>query len=147
MAETTPQDERFGGLAPDTVLPDQFFGALRQRAQLDGERRLMMAVLEDAVNVFMKQVFATDPKARQLFVEAEKWITEDDRSWFFSFTNVCDTLDLDSDYLRSGLLQWKEKAVADAARKRAEAAAQDHTPDYPEMGGEPETALLKASGE
>ncbi len=146
MAETN-LDDRFGGLVPDTLLPDQFFGALRRRAQLDGERRLMMAVLEDAVNVFMKQVFATDPKARQLFVEAEEWITEDDRSWFFSFTNVCDTLDLDADYIRSGLLRWKDRVVADA-RTRAEEAASQATAEDPDAGLEPETetVLLKASG-
>ena len=145
MAETN-LDDRFTGLAPDTVLPDQYFGALRQRAQLDPERRLMMAVLEDAVNVFMKQVFATDPKARQLFVDAEEWITEDDPSWFFSFTNVCDTLDLDAEYIRNGLLRWKERVVA-AARQRAKVSAEQGTGDDPETSvEEPETVLLKASG-
>src|SRR6185369_13371179 len=59
-------EDRFAGfLAPDAILPMQFFQSLRSKGRFDGERRHMIAILEDAVNVFMKQVHATDPKARQ----------------------------------------------------------------------------------
>ena len=140
MTDTT-LDERFTGLVPDTVLPDQYFGAMRQNAQLDGERRLMLPLLEDAVNVFKKQVLATDPKARQLFVEAEEWITHDDPSWFFSFTNVCDTLDLDPEYIRNGLLRYKEKALAaHAKREPQDDAGEEH------RSRDGETALRRRHG-
>ncbi len=146
MTDTT-LDERFTGLVPDTVLPDQYFGAMRQNAQLDGERRLMLAVLEDAVNVFKKQVLATDPKARQLFVEAEEWITHDDPSWFFSFTNVCDTLDLDPEYIRNGLLRYKEKVLAaHAKREPQDDAGEEHRSRDGETALDDDTVLLKASG-
>ncbi len=32
---------------PDLLLPTQFFAALKQKAQACGERRLMVAILED----------------------------------------------------------------------------------------------------
>jgi hypothetical protein len=150
MSETT-LDDRFTGLAPDTVLPDQFFGAMRQNAQLDGERRLMIAVLEDAVNVYLKQVLATDPKARQLFVDAEEWIMADDPTWFFSSTNVCNTLDLDAGYIRTGLRRWKERKVAEqaagqlAVRQEVERDAVKRS-NASGADGEDETVLLKASG-
>ena len=103
-------DERMAGIfQPDTLLPSQFFDRTRRRSEHDAERRLMIAVLEDAVDVYRKQVGATDQRAQQLFREAEEWIEESDRSWLFSFQNICDVLDLDSDYLRRGLRAWKEK--------------------------------------
>lgn len=105
-------EERLAGLfQPDTLLPSQFFDRVRRRSEHDGERRLMIAVLEDAVDVYRKQVGARDPRGQQLFIEAEEWIEDTDRSWLFSFQNICDVLDIDSDYLRRGLHAWKEKMV------------------------------------
>ena len=101
-------EERYvGPLQPDTVLPHQFFGALRRRSRLDGERRLMMAVLEDAVHCYRKHGSASDPRMKQLFLDAEAWINGTDRLWCFSFENVCDSLELDPDYVRDGLIALK----------------------------------------
>jgi hypothetical protein len=105
-------DERLGAaiFQPDTLLPSQFFDRVRRRTEHDGERRLMIAVLEDAVDVYRKQAAATDERGAQLFAEAEEWIEDPDRSWLFSFQNICDVLDIDADYLRRGLHAWKERA-------------------------------------
>ena len=105
MTDTNTEDRLTGFLQPDAILPAQFFQSLRTKGRFDGERRLMIAVLEDAVNCFMKQLHATDPKARQLFLDAEEWITADDRTWFFAFENVCDTLDLEPRLRPRGPLQ------------------------------------------
>jgi hypothetical protein len=103
-------DERFGVIfQPDTLLPSQFFDRVRRRTEHDGERRLMIAVLEDAVDVYRKQAGAQDPRGEQLFQEAEVWIEDPDRTWLFSFQNICDVLDIDADYLRRGLHAWKER--------------------------------------
>jgi len=103
-------DERFGVIfQPDTLLPSQFFDRVRRRTEHDGERRLMIAVLEDAVDVYRKQAGARDPRGEQLFQEAEAWIDDPDRTWLFSFQNICDVLDIDVDYLRRGLRAWKQR--------------------------------------
>jgi len=136
-------DTNAGFLQPDTILPAQFFQSLRTKGRFDGERRLMIAVLEDAVNCFMKQLHATDPKARQLFLDAEEWIRANDRTWFFAFANVCDTLDLDPDYVREGLFKWRaaeRRRVGDAALSAALAKIQaegevDDDQVEPEHGG------------
>jgi len=136
-------DTNAGFLQPDTILPAQFFQSLRTKGRFDGERRLMIAVLEDAVNCFMKQIHATDPKARQLFLDAEEWIRADDRTWFFAFANVCDTLDLDPDYVREGLFKWRaaeRRRVGDAAVSAALAKIQadvevDDDQGEPDHGG------------
>ena len=103
-------DERFGVIfQPDTLLPSQFFDRVRRRTEHDGERRLMIAVLEDAVDVYRKQAGARDPRGEQLFQEAEAWIDDPDRALLFSFQNICDVLDIDADYLRRGLRAWKQR--------------------------------------
>ena len=51
-------------------------------------------VLEDALHCYQKYVDSEDPRHRQLFAEAEEWIDADEPTWFFSFQNVCHTLDL-----------------------------------------------------
>jgi len=103
-------EERLAGLfTPDTLLPSQFFDRARRRSEHDGERRLMIAVLEDAVDVYRKQAGARDPRGQELFRDAEEWIEDPDRTWLFSFQNICDVLDIDAEYLRRGLHAWKER--------------------------------------
>src|SRR5438093_2241292 len=90
-------DDRLGEIfQPDTLLPSQFFDRVRRRTEHDGERRLMIAVLEDAVDVYRKQAGSRDARAQQLFRDAEEWIEDGDRSWLFSFQNICDVLGLDA---------------------------------------------------
>ncbi len=98
---------------PDTLLPSQYFERIRRRASSDGERRLMVAILEDAVDVYRKQAGARDRKRRQLFEDAEAWIESADRGWIFSYENICDVLGIDAGYLRKGLRVWKHKAAGD----------------------------------
>jgi len=95
---------------PDTLLPSQYFDRVRRRAGVPGEWQLVLAVVEDAVNIYRKHAAATDPEHRRLFDEAEAWIEDEDRSWFFSFESLCDVLGLDPDYLRRGLRTWKRRA-------------------------------------
>jgi hypothetical protein len=103
-------EDRLAGLfQPDTLVPAQFFDRVRKCRQFDGERRLILAVLEDAVDVYRKYAGAREPRGQQLFREAEAWIEDRDASWLFSFQNICDVLDLDADYLRRGLHAWKER--------------------------------------
>jgi hypothetical protein len=65
-------------------------------------------VLQDAVECFKTYAFATRPREKRLFQEAEEWIVEKNGDWLFSFENICETLQLHADYLRQGLLSWKD---------------------------------------
>jgi hypothetical protein len=104
MKENTALEDRAPGLfQPDTLMPSQYFDRMRRRTEYDGERRLMIAVLEDAVDVYRKQHGAEDPRGRVLFREAEEWIENTDATWIFSFENICHVLDLDAGYIRRGL--------------------------------------------
>ena len=95
---------------PDTVLPGQFFSVLREKAFVEGEKRLMAAVLADAVDCYMKHAFTTDTRSHNLFLDAEAWIFQSENGpWFFSFNNICDHLGLEPAYIRSGLLKWRDR--------------------------------------
>lgn len=103
-------------MQPDIVLPAQFFRTLRGRQALGGERRLIIAVLEDAVSCFQNNLFATDNRGKRLFREAEKWVMSGDRQLPFAFENVCDFLSLEANYIRQGLRRWACVAESQAAR-------------------------------
>lgn len=94
---------------PDTLLPSQFFAAMRKKVPQEAEYRLILAILQDAVECFQKHLFSPDHKARQLFEDAEAWIVSDDRDWPFSFVNICEVLNVHPEYLRRGLQAWRER--------------------------------------
>ena len=55
MQEKETLDEKLPSLfEPDTLLPIQYFEALRKKHLLEGEKRLVLSVLEDAIECFMK---------------------------------------------------------------------------------------------
>jgi hypothetical protein len=103
---------------PDTLLPDQYLETFRRKLHLEPEKKLMLAVLEDAIACFQKYVFTRDGKGRMLFQEAEDWVQEKNGDWLFSFANVCETLGFNSDYLRQGLTQWKAERLETRAKAK-----------------------------
>lgn len=104
-------------LQPNALLPSQFFAALKRRVEHEPERRLLAALLLDAVECFQKNLFARERKKRQLFLEAEQWIASTDRSWPFSFENACEQLELNPEYIRKGLFAWKDARLAERTRE------------------------------
>ena len=88
----------------DPVVIEQFF----KNGIRGGEERLMLAVLQDAVECFQEYVLAQYPWEKKLFQEAEDWILEKNTDSPFSFENICETLQLHPDYIRQGLLVWKQ---------------------------------------
>ena len=133
MQEKETLDERLPNLfEPDTLLPIQYFEAMRKKHLLEGEKRLILSVLEDAVECFMKCIDAATNKGQRLFREADEWITHEDKRWVFSFDNVCEMLDINADYMRVGLNKWKERKIELIARLRAQAEAAAANPALPE---------------
>lgn len=65
-----------------------------------GERRLLLAVLEDGIRTFLKHARATHGRALNLRREAFTWLTAGDRSDVFAFENICETLGIDAGRLR-----------------------------------------------
>ena len=106
-------EERVSSLfQPDTLLPDQYLDTFRRKLQLEPEKKLMLAILEDAIACYQKYLFARDSKGKALFVDAAEWVEETGTGSVFAFDSVCETLGLNPDYLRRGLVAWKEAASA-----------------------------------
>jgi len=122
--------DRSGGLfEPDVLLPGQFFSFFRKEAGFDRERRLMLAVLEDAIDCFQKYAHTNDLRGRQLFLESYEWIMSPDKRWLFSFENICQIVDMNPDYIRQGLSRWRTQngksavpLVSDLVRSEQHAA-------------------------
>jgi hypothetical protein len=118
-------DEKLPGLfEPDTLLPIQYFEAMRRKHLLEGEKRLILSVLEDAVECFMKCIESATNKGQRLFRDADEWINLEDKRWVFSFDNVCEMLDINADYMRAGLRRWKERKLVAIAQRNEERAQQ-----------------------
>ena len=94
---------------PDTLLSDQYFENLRRKTFFEPEKRLMLAVLEDAIRYYQDNWFSRNSKRKRIFDETEEWIVTPDSDWVFSFDHVCETLGLSPAYLRRGLLRWKQR--------------------------------------
>jgi len=55
-------------------------------------------------------------KEKHLFHEAENWILAENSDWLCSFENICTALGLDPNYIRHGLVQGKEKLLAESVK-------------------------------
>ncbi|HWO41423.1 MAG TPA: hypothetical protein VNO43_06425 [Candidatus Eisenbacteria bacterium] len=119
---------------PDVLAERNYAKTLERSQHFKPEEQLMLAVLEDAIFCYQKYLFAQDRKGRALFEETEAWLLEEGSDWFFSFNNICEVLGFDPQYLRQGLLRWKEEQLARTAKishgKKKKAAGRTHTVPY-----------------
>jgi hypothetical protein len=89
---------------PDFLVPVQFFDLTRRRSMLDGETRLLFAVLEDAVRCYVKTLNSSRRCDREQFDEVQHWFNSQAGSRSpFSFEYVCDVLTIEPQTLRKRL--------------------------------------------
>lgn len=96
-------------LEPDMVASALYFDNYQRKTPTQPENRLLLAVLEDAIHCFQDNVLAENGKSKKLFDDAEEWVLKEGADWIFSFRNVCELLGIDPEYLRAGLMRWKQK--------------------------------------
>jgi len=85
-----------GEFWPHTILPLQYFPPLAPQP----EKKLMAAVLEDALRILLYKTTVRSPRRRRLFVETDRWFRSNSDAWPFSFVNCCHTLGIDVAWLR-----------------------------------------------
>ena len=86
------------------ILPAQYGSMCRKKLPSEGERKLLFAVLEDAIRSYLKyrdgaEAYRHDPE----FIEAAQWLSSDEESGPFSFIRVCDALGINAGCLRIGI--------------------------------------------
>ncbi|MBX3028462.1 hypothetical protein KF840_26510 [bacterium] len=107
-AERYADHEQPDGEGDDVVLPAQFFPALND-PRTEPERRLMVAVLEEAISAVLCGASATGEERGTAALEAERWFASNSRSWPFAFCTLCDVLGLDVDRVRQVIAGWRER--------------------------------------
>jgi hypothetical protein len=114
MSAVVDVEERVLSLfQPDTLLGFEYREGLRRKIPLEPEKCLMLALLEDAITCFKKNLFARSAPAQELFREAEDWILEEQSTDLFSFNSVCESFALEPASMRQELLRWKERQLSE----------------------------------
>lgn len=103
-------DDPTGGGA-DTLLPSQFWATLAD-PRSEPEKRLMVAVLEEAMSLYLNAGGTAAEDRRALVREAERWFASDDRGATFTFGSICDILGLDTGRVRHALAAWRRRRDA-----------------------------------
>ena len=93
------------------VLPLQFHYG-RGTAMTDPVRRLMVAMLVDAIRCFQNKLGKRQLVKRQELAEVQSWIFSDKDNGFFSFGAVCEALGIDPKAIRKALVHWADKKLA-----------------------------------
>lgn len=117
-----PSDRRasVGLWEPDVILKQQFWARFSHQSWQKPEKRLMVAVLETAVDELQGNVSVRGLEQQQVYEEAHNWIfsdDSDDHGWPFSFVNICESLGIEHEWLRAGLKQWISRMRDDCATK------------------------------
>jgi len=106
-------------MQPHVILPSQYF---KRSESFVPERRLMTAILDDAVRCIERYGCPTDARERRIFFAAKRWLMASETHWPYSFERICAVLDLDANAVRARLLSRQPRARASAPRPRASAA-------------------------
>jgi hypothetical protein len=88
-----------------TILPTQYLEGAGARVGLP-HRRLMLAVLQTAIDDVRNNPLPEGINGRGIGRErdgARAWVASEDRSWPFSFENVCEAVGIDPVALRRAL--------------------------------------------
>jgi hypothetical protein len=96
-------------------MPQQYYDLISRRRIIDGERRLMFAVFEDAIRSYVMCMSAKSQVRRREFEEVKAWVELRGHHSVFSFDSLCDLFEIDPDILRH---QLKTLHSSDLPRRR-----------------------------
>src|ERR1700689_5274165 len=86
------------------ILPIQYGESRRRKLPSEGERKLLFAVLEDAIRCYLQHRDGdAAARGREEFVEAAEWLSSDEGEGPFAYVSVCEALGIDADCLRAGI--------------------------------------------
>ena len=88
---------------------------------MEGECRLLFAVLEDAVSRYLMNKKCETEEQRRIFKETAHWFRKgsDANRSLFAFESVCSFLGIDPDRLRKGLASLQPLEVPLRKQRRA----------------------------
>jgi hypothetical protein len=97
-----------GIMIPDALTPGQYYDGIRADDSCARPiKRLMLAVLEDAMRCYQTYTNSRSRAQRRMFAEAEAWLMDRKAEGPFAFETVCETLGINPSCLRDGLRRWR----------------------------------------
>ena len=90
-------------LGPEALVPSQYYDSVGRQNHLNGEFRLVAALLLDAVRCYVRYAEARDREQRRLFYEAHHWFHGRNQRGLFAFETVCDVLGFEPGAVRKSL--------------------------------------------
>lgn len=103
---------------PDVITPEQFYDSRRDDSSIRPVKKLMIAILEDALRCFQNNCDAKAGPRKRLFQEAEHWLCGEGGEGPFSFEMVCETLGIEPKFLRAGLREWRRQQLEGISTRR-----------------------------
>jgi hypothetical protein len=90
---------------PDVLVIHEYLHVYRSWNAYTPEIKLIAAVLQDAIDCYLKYCSAKTRRGKRIFNEAAQWMFNRDEDSVFGFDNICEMLKLDPDYIRRVLKQ------------------------------------------
>jgi hypothetical protein len=141
------EDKIFSLFQPDVLVPSQYLANTKSKTYREPEKKLMLAVLEDALWCFQNGLFSRDNKKKRFLAgEAEEWIMEEYGDWLFSFNEICELLGLEPRYLRKRLVRWKQETLRRRGRMEAHRPGHGRNRKIPARSGEKRRRYMSAAG-
>jgi hypothetical protein len=117
-----------GGLRPEDAKPSEDAETAGDAAAEQGARRLLIAILHEAVYCYQKYMFTQSQRHRRLFREVQRWFNVQDTGAPLSFEYICQVLRIDPDYFRRGLRKWRSRQSSGRATREGHAVPRREPP-------------------
>jgi hypothetical protein len=89
----------------DVIVIHEYLHVYQSNTTHTPKIRLIAAMLEDAIDYYLKYCSAKTRRGKRIFTEAAQWIFNQDEDWLFGFDNICEMLKLEPGYIRRVLGQ------------------------------------------
>ena len=105
----------------ELILPEQYWAEPAGDLRGEPQRRLMLAVLEDAILTLGRHLQQRSVHSRRIAAEVEVWIASDSRAHLFAFASICDVLGFEISSLRRAIAGWKTRVATLPRHRRSHA--------------------------
>jgi hypothetical protein len=102
---------------PDVLCVDEYLHVYQGRPAETPERRLIAAILRDAIDCYLRDCFNKKRHRKRSFREAKEWFFKSEDYGVFSLENVCGILNIDPGYIRRCLLDHERRNAPDVESK------------------------------
>ena len=110
----SPDEAKQWFAQPDVLCLHEYLCIYHGRPSETPERRLMAAVLRDAIESYLRTCRAPNRRKKRNFREVQDWFFRGDDSGVFSLENICGVLNIAPGYIRRILLRYEQQDSAGA---------------------------------